>query len=112
MNTTEPCEHHRALHVLGRHPALQALGGAGFGDAADQLQRPVHRGDEVHVHDQLEQVLRVDARLAGELVHPHRQLVAGDARRRHAQRHQAVLAADRVEHRCAELLVRDIALRP
>ncbi len=89
--------------------AFRPLRSALLGQSTDHFERPVHRGDQVHVDDEFELLDRINARLAGDLVHAHGQIVARDARGRHAQRHLAELGADRVENRATKPIVGHVA---
>jgi hypothetical protein len=102
-------EDHRALDAFAGDPTLQAVRSTVLGDAADHLQRPVHRRDQVDVDDELELFEWVDARFAGGFVDAHSEVVARDARGRHAQRHRAV-ARDRVVDLRAESFVGGVAV--
>src|SRR5690349_945049 len=90
-------------------PSLEAGRSAVLGNATDHLERPVDGRHEVDFDDPLEAVSGIDPRLAGFLVDPDREIVAGDAGRRHADAYGVDLAADGVEHGSAKSLVGHIA---
>ena len=90
-------------------PALQAAAEAVFGDAAEHLQGPVDRRDEIDFDHAAEVFHRIERGLAGRLVDLGGQRVAGDPGRRNEDPHRAPLGRDLVEDLAAKGLVGHVA---
>jgi hypothetical protein len=100
------------LHAFGGLPLFEALRSAILGDATDHLQRPVDGRHQIYIYDLLEPFNGIDARLAGNLVDPHRKLITRNTGSRHAHRDGGVeLAAHGIENGRAEGVVGCITLK-